>query len=280
VPRNKQMTDLDEFKSLLKSDSGKGPGKTFDGREWAHVRGVGNVTVGTKVYAAITEENLLGGVPDASVFAERKDKSGNVVVAAGTVAGGYSVGYSTSTHEFAHVLHVNGLSNDQKKLVSKHYNAKRTESSGTAGLVKNIWPDGPRVAPAAPASWVADSWTDEQYLTYLAGLSDAARRIYENYSSQNDKEYFAQLVNAYLGTNLGTDPTTGMPRNNGRAWIVANEHKEMLDLLDLLLKNKTVNDIEAGGALKAGGLCTNPNPAPAPAPPGTPPPVKDGTGGP
>jgi hypothetical protein len=271
VPRDKAMTELDEFRSLLTSDSGKGPGKTFDGREWAHVRGVGNVTVGTKVYAAITEENLLGGAPDAKVFDAPKNEKGEVVGSKGTPGGSYTVGYSTTTHEFAHVLHRQGLSDDQKKIITKHYAAKKAATTGKDGLVKNVWPDGPRVNPTAPKSWTDAGWTDEKRIEHLAGLADDARRVYENYSSQNEAEYFAQMANAYVGTNLGTDPTTGRPRNNGRAWIEANEPKEMLDLLDQLFKNVTVNDIEAGGALKAGGKCTNPAPKPEPAPAGTPP---------
>jgi hypothetical protein len=270
VPRDRQMTDLDEFRSLLTSDSGKGPGKTFDGRQWAHVRGVGNVVVGTKVYAAITEENLLGGDPDPKVFEAPKDAAGKVAGTKGAVEGGYKAGYSTTTHEFAHVLHRQGLSDDQKKIITKHYNAKKAATTGKAGLVKNVWPDGPRINPSAPASWKDKGWTDEKRLDYLAGLADDARRVYENYSSQNEAEYFAQMANAYVGTNLGTDPTTGQPRNNGRAWIAANEDKEMLDLLDQLFKNTTVNEIEAGGALKAGGKCANP-PKPAPPPPAKPP---------
>jgi hypothetical protein len=271
VPRDKQMTELDEFRSLLTSDSGKGPGKTFDGRQWAHVRGVGNVTVGTNVYAAITEENLLGGKPDPKVFEAPKNEKGEVVGTKGTAGGGYTAGYSTTTHEFAHVLHRQGLSEDQKKVIAKAYADKKAATTGKEGLVKNVWPDGPRISPAAPKSWTDAGWTDEKRLDHLAGLTDDARRVYENYSSQNDREYFAQLANAYLGTNLGTDPTTGQPRNNGRAWIEKNESKEMLDLLDQLFKNVTVNDIEAGGGLKAGGLCTNPAPKPAPAPAGKPP---------
>jgi len=273
VPRDKQMTELDEFRSLLTSDSGKGPGKTFDGREWAHVRGVGNVEANGKTYAAITEENLLGGAPDAKVFDAPKNAKGEVVGSAGTPGGSYDVGYSTTTHEFAHVLHANGLSDDQQKIVKKHYDLKRAATTGEVGLVKNVWPDGPRVRPTAPASWTTAGWTDATRLTHLAGLTDDARRVYECYSSQNEYEYFAQTANAYLGTNLGTDPTTGEPRNNGRAWIAANEPTEMMDLLDLLFKNMTVNDINADGTLKTSGLCTNPAPAPVtpPTPPGTPP---------
>jgi hypothetical protein len=280
VPRNKQMTELDEFRSLLTSDSGKGPGKTFDGREWAHVRGVGNVVAGGKTYAAITEENLLGGAPDAKVFDAPKNAAGVVVGSAATPGGSYTVGYSTTTHEFAHVLHANGLSADQKKIVKKHYDLKRAATTGEVGLVKNVWPDGPRVSPTAPASWTTAGWTDATRLTHLAGLTDDARRVYECYSSQNEFEYFAQTANAYLGTNLGTDPTTGRPRNNGRAWIAVNEPTEMMDLLDLLFKNTTVNDINANGTLKTSGLCTNPAPAPVtpPTPPATPP-VTPPTGG-
>jgi hypothetical protein len=255
VPRGKKMTELAEFAPLLTSDSGKGPGKTFDGRAWASVRGVGNVSLNGRMYAAITEENLLGGVPAAAVG-----------------GGGYAVGYSTTTHEFAHVLHRNGLSAEQKKLISKHYNRKRkaTESKDTLTL-PDVWPDGPRISPTAPPAWAAKRWTDAKWIEKVATIAEDSRRVYENYSSQNDSEYFAQLSNVYLGTNLGTDPTTGQPRNNGRAWIVANEDAEMLALLDLLYKRRTVNDIDASGALTPGGLCTNPNPGPPPPPPGPPP---------
>ena len=260
IPRDKMMTDLDEFKSLLTSDSGGGPGNTFDGRPWKHVRGVGNVVVGDKTYAAITEENLLGGVPDASTQP------------AGATPAGYATGYSTTSHEFAHVLHRNGLNAKEKKLISKHYAAKRAETSTKAGMIDpNVWPDGPRVSPTAPASWVAAGYTDDKWLDKLLTIAEGSRKVYENYSSQNESEYFAQLSNAYLGTNLGTDPTTGQARNNGRAWIVANEDTEMLELLDKVYKRKTVNDIDATGALTAGGLCTNPDPKPAPPPPGPPP---------
>jgi hypothetical protein len=255
VPRGKKMTELAEFAPLLTSDSGKGPGKTFDGREWASVRGVGNVSLNGRMYAALTEENLLGGVPDTAVG-----------------GGGYAVGYSTTTHEFAHVLHRNGLSAEQKKLVSKHYNRKRKATETKETLTKaDVWPDGPRISPTAPPDWTAAGWTDAKWIEKVATIAEDSRRVYENYSSQNDFEYFAQLSNVSLGTNLGTDPTTGQARNNGRAWIVANEDAEMLALLDQLYKQRTVNDIDASGALTPGGLCTNPEPGPPPPPPGPPP---------
>ena len=274
VPRDKQMTELAEFKSLATSDSGAGPGKTFDGREWAHVRGVGDVRVGTKVYAAITEENLLGGDPDPKVFAEKKDATGAVTVPAGSAQGGYTVGYSTTTHEFAHVLHRHGLSDKDKKVISKAYQARRTASSGSRSKLTKKWVDGPRVSPIAPKAWKDVGWTDRKWLKHLAGLSDDARRPYECYASQSEEEYFAQLSNAYLGTNVGTDATTGQARRNGRAWVKTHEPKEMLALLDRLYGHKTVNDITRSGKLVTGGKCANPPkpppPAPGPAPAGGP----------
>jgi hypothetical protein len=270
VPRDKQMTELTEFASLKTSDSGGGPGKTFDGREWAHVRGVGNVVVGSKVYAAVTEENILGGDPDPKVFEEKKDASGAVVTPAGAAQGGYTVGYSTTTHEFAHVLHRNGLSDADKQVIADAYAKRRTETSGSSFKLTRQWVDGPRVNPSAPKNWKDAGWTDAKYLKYLKGLTDAQRKPYECYAAQNDAEYFAQLSNAYLGTNMGNDPTTGRARNNGRAWIKRHEPKEIVALLDRLYQHKTVNDITKGGKLTKGGKCANP-PKPAPPPPAAPP---------
>ena len=84
----------------------------------------------------------------------------------------------------------------------------------------------------------------------MVGLSDDARRAHECYASQSEEEYFAQLSNAYLGTNMGSDATTGQARRNGHQWIKDNEPKEMLALLDRLYQHRTVNDITKGGALK------------------------------
>jgi hypothetical protein len=264
VPRDKQMTELDEFKSLLKNDSGKGKGKTFDGRWWAHTRGVGDVTVGGTHYAAITEENLLGGDAAASVFDAPRGLEAGEVGEAGTVVGGYTPGYSTSTHEMAHAIHRYGLRGDQKDVIKKAYAKKRAATKTKATIGTTEWSDGPRVAPKAPASWAG--YTDDAYLDAVVALDDNARRPYENYASQNDEEYFAQAVNAYFGTNTGVDTTTEQPRNNGKGWVEANE-PELFTLLEELFKGKVVNELAADGKLKAGGTCTNPPPQqPAPAP--------------
>jgi hypothetical protein len=275
VPRNKQMTELDEFKSLLTNDSGKGPGKTFDGRWWAHTRGVGDVTAGGKHYAAITEENLLGGAPDRTVFDPPRGPAGTPGTA-GDVGGGYTPGYSTTTHEMAHAIHRYGLRADQKAVITSAYRKKRTATATAATIGSVQWSDGPRVNPTAPAPWLVVGLTNQTYLAWLAAMRDDARRPYENYASQSESEYFAQAANAYVGANTGSDTTTGQPRNNGKSWVQSNE-PQLFTLFEELFKGKMVNELEANGKLKAGGTCTNP-PLPPPAPPPVPAGVPAGTG--
>jgi hypothetical protein len=262
------MTELDEFRSLATSDSGKGPGKTFDGRQWAHVRGVGDLVVGSIHYAAITEENLLGGAPDPVVFGVPKDPDGKALAGgtAGTAAGGYTAGYSTTTHEFAHIIHRQGLESADLATITAAYTAKRAATVAKDKIASVHWVDGPRIAPKAPASWVTAGWTDATYIDHIAGLSDTDRRTYECYASQSEEEYFAQNANAYLNTNLGTDATTQQPRNNTRKWVADNEPADLLALLDKLFQQGVVNQLESDGKLKASGTCTNP-PPPAPPPP-------------
>lgn len=264
VPRDKQMTELDEFKHLLTGDGGKGPGKTFDGRWWAHTRGIGNVISNGADYAAITEENLLGGNPDPSVFDAPRGPPGTPGQPSAIEE--YPPGYSTTTHEMAHAIHSDGLRGDQKKVIAMAYTKKRTATSDKATIVAPVWTDGPRVSPKAPQSWSDAGWSDDQYVEQVASLDDDARRLHENYASQDEYEYFAQATNAYFGTNTGNDATTEQPRNNGKAWMQTNE-PELFNLLEELFKGNVVNELDADGTLKAGGTCTNPPPsAPPPSP--------------
>ncbi|WP_031069273.1 hypothetical protein [Streptomyces sp. NRRL WC-3742] len=109
-------------------------------------------------------------------------------------------GYSTATHEFAHAIH-RVLSETDRRTISEAYR-KKHEAGDDAP-----WSDGPRR--------VKDN--------------DA-----QNYASRSEEEYFAQLTNAYLGTNHGEDPYTGRARNNGPGWVRRNESPEMVALLEKL----------------------------------------------
>ncbi|MGN5635732.1 lonely Cys domain-containing protein, partial [Streptomyces sp. AC154] len=112
-------------------------------------------------------------------------------------AGLHHDGYSTTTHEFAHAVHRYGLTDSQRRLITEAFVEKTRKGSFTD------WPDG---------SLYDDSGT------------------HRNYSSRDEFEYFAQLTNVYLSTNAGTDPYTGLPRNNGTKWVRKHEPK-LLPLL-------------------------------------------------
>lgn len=215
VPRDQGMSMLDQFESIRGQ-------KTFDGRSWDSVRGVGNVvpsgmgqqiknqielrglrTSGKKaasvvvidpakgrIYTAITEENLLGG---------------NTTAPGG---GCYATGYSTSTHEFAHAIHGYGLSPAERKIIDDCFALRTRQGDGQE------WVDGPRKVGAKQC-----------------------------YSSMNAFEYWAQLTNAWLGTNKGTDPYTGRPRNNGKEWVIANEPRPIADLLEKVYGRKALDDL-------------------------------------
>lgn len=117
IPKNKKMTDLPQFSSL----AGK---KTFDGREWENVRGSGGMEINGHIYVAVTEENTLG-----------TDAEGDV---SGT-DWCYASGYSTTTHEIAHVVDIHGLTAEDRKKVDELYKAKKQKQ--TAGEVVE-WIDG------------------------------------------------------------------------------------------------------------------------------------------
>ncbi|MFD7904354.1 hypothetical protein ACFV4G_19160 [Kitasatospora sp. NPDC059747] len=119
-------------------------------------------------------------------------------------------GYSTTTHELAHAIHKFGLTGDEHALVREAYRGKR-QADGLTDLFGEepvaAWPDG--------------------------GRRNAADELVGNYSSADEYEYFAQLSNAYLGTNHGNDPSTRSARNNGADWVRRND-PELLPLLERL----------------------------------------------
>ncbi|WP_329492830.1 hypothetical protein [Kitasatospora herbaricolor] len=112
----------------------------------------------------------------------------------------YADGYSTTTHEFAHTVHQYGLPAPDRATITSSYQGKLNDPNAA-------WTDGPR--------------------------QDLRGNPVDNYGSRDELEYFAQVTNAYLGTNHGTDPHTGQQRNNGPAWVRANE-PALLPLLERL----------------------------------------------
>lgn len=129
-------------------------------------------------------------------------------------AGNYCKGYSTTTHEFAHTIFLYGLPEaDRKKVTDAYKKKKATEDSGKAVE----WVDGP-----------------SKHAT--TGKKTAC------YASMNEHEYFAQVSNAWLGTNAGTDPYTGQKRHNGKAWVEANEPKEVVEVLKRIYTSEGIKN--------------------------------------
>lgn len=121
----------------------------------------------------------------------------------------YDDGYSTTTHEFAHNIHQFGLSPDDRRTITEAYQSK----IGTDDMTRMFGEE-------TPIAW-----------------SDGRRELHDtdldNYGSRDELEYFAQVSNAYLGTNHGVDPYTNEPRNNGPEWVRANE-PDLVPLLERL----------------------------------------------
>ncbi|MEC3993783.1 hypothetical protein VSR01_09615 [Actinacidiphila sp. DG2A-62] len=122
----------------------------------------------------------------------------------GRPGGHYPDGYSAATHELAHMIYEWGLTEGQRGLIRAVYDAKRAAGPDAQ------WPDGTR------------------------RLADSTRRPADNYSSRSAVEYFAQSVNAYLGTNHGRDPYTGQQRNNGADRLRETEPAPLIELLATL----------------------------------------------
>src|SRR5215510_2034391 len=102
IPHDKKMTDLDQFKDLKGTN-------TFDGRLWDNVRGSGGITTKDGSFALAAPEENLTVVPG--------------------VADPYGKGYSVGMHEFAHTLHLKGLTDDQNKSIDKLFD-DRTKAGG------------------------------------------------------------------------------------------------------------------------------------------------------
>ncbi|MFE4824295.1 hypothetical protein ACFRFU_49775, partial [Streptomyces sp. NPDC056704] len=183
IPRDVRVTDLVDAADLTHAAH-----ETPDGVSDTHVTGrPRGLTLPQAKLVLVSEENLLG--EHTTTDPSRPFQAD---------------GYSSVTHELAHMIYHFGLTDQDRQTVRNAFTTK-TETGDRAE-----WADGPLTGP------------------------DGTTR---NYSSRNAEEYFAQTVNAYLGTNHGNDPYTTQPRNNGAAWVRDNEP----DLLPLLEHLHTTN---------------------------------------
>ncbi|MEW2113724.1 hypothetical protein AB0945_00735 [Streptomyces sp. NPDC005474] len=162
LPQDVPLTGVSSFAAL------HGASDEHLGRSADDLRGAA-----TTLTAAIPEENLLGEDTPVGPAAHQPD------------------GYSSATHEIAHLIHMQGLTDADREIIDRAYRNKLSQGPTAQ------WPDGVRMN--------------------LKG--DPA----DNYSSTDAYEYFAQASNAYLGTNHGKDGMTGRPRNNSAPWVRDHE---------------------------------------------------------
>ncbi|OKI40716.1 hypothetical protein A6A27_39595 [Micromonospora sp. CB01531] len=164
IPKDVSLTDVGPFRSSKGQIAG---GVAGGGRSWDTIRGAGY----GRVYA-VPEEDLLGG--DTTIGDTLRSEDGS----------------SIATHEFAHAIHLHGLSGADQRLILLAFYVNLLDPDADT-------PDGPRID------------------------FDGNEEI--PYAHADDQEFFAQVCNAYLGTNHGTDASTGQSHNNGADWVRATQ---------------------------------------------------------
>lgn len=167
IPLNKKLTDLSEFASLKGTN-------TFDGRLWDNVRGIWMGAGATTIRFAVGEEDLGGS------------KKGS----------GYGPGF-VAGHEGGHGLQNHGLTDDQKKAITKAYTDRKAAHPATQAS---------KEGSADEVAWLQPAW----------------------YSAANENEYFASSVAAWWGYpyNTGKEATARYKRS----WL-KKEDKPMYDIL-------------------------------------------------
>jgi hypothetical protein len=110
------------------------------------------------------------------------------------------------------------LSDEQAETVNSAYRAAvltrpmvSPPERGRPVVPPSLWPDGPD-----------------------HGIRADGRPTPANRSADDENLFFEQLTLTWLGLNAGTDPSTGLPRNNGATWVRDNLHGDVVKLLTTL----------------------------------------------
>ena len=171
IPKDKKLTDLEPFKDL----KGK---KTFDGRPWEGVRGVGNTVLpdGKGAAMAVSEESLLVD-----------HKPGK----------GYPLNY-VLVHEFGHMVQIHGLP-------TRPAPPAAPVQPGFLGRALGVW----QAVTAAPeraleigrlafSSAPKPASFAETFDQYRRSGGRAGKSTLGAYADANEKEFFAELSAAYF----------------------------------------------------------------------------------
>jgi hypothetical protein len=167
IPVDKKLTDLAEFASLKGTN-------TFDGRLWDNVRGIWMGAGATTIRFAVGEEDL-GGTKKGS---------------------GYGPGF-VAGHEGGHGLQNHGLTDEQKKAITKAYTDRKAAHPATQAT---------KEGSADEVAWLQPAW----------------------YSAANENEYFASSVAAWWGYPY--NDTKEAKERYKKSWL-KKEDKPMYDIL-------------------------------------------------
>src|SRR3569623_285183 len=167
VPAEVSMTALPEFAHL----QGK---KTFDGRDWSAVRGMGGTaTPSGKFSMAVAEESI---VPVPNTISR------------------YPATYSVAMHELAHVLEAKGMPTPQQARVKQLYAAHQQRDPGDAN---DTWTD--KYGAANEQEYFAQS-TNAFFDRNVMDKNHSGRA----WLQKNDPDMYAFLVDLY-DTRRGAD---------------------------------------------------------------------------
>ncbi|GAA4794637.1 hypothetical protein [Streptomyces ziwulingensis] len=125
-------------------------------------------------------------------------------------------GHGTTVHEMAHLVHF-VLAPHQRAQITAAFDSalkadrRRINPLWRAWELPSHWPNGPRFAVTGPGRTAGD----------------------HNYSAKNEFEFFATLVSAWMGTNIGVDAYTGLRLSNGNRWV-AERFPRLVNLLTSL----------------------------------------------
>lgn len=166
VPKDKKMTDIPEFQVLQGT-------QTFDGRAWETVRGQGGFEMNGKIVVSVSEENIMG--TDAEGAASGTDWC-------------YDAGYSTTVHEFAHTVDMQGLADEDRQKIQTAYDAKKLEE---ANGTPQEWIDGYNVVDDVRFDLANAAYEEIKDFVLneadTAGKSDVDKQHYEYYLHQTLK---------------------------------------------------------------------------------------------
>ncbi|MFH1725031.1 MAG: hypothetical protein ABII00_10475 [Elusimicrobiota bacterium] len=185
IPKDKKLVDLPPF-AYLKGE------RTFDGRRWDEVRGIGDTPLPNGSAIAVGEENL--------------------VLTTGLDSKGYPA-LHTLVHEFGHAVQLHGLPKEPPESIEQPGPLSRTVSAarafraglGSHPLTRPDWITAWTGAKIAYAEQREPCSLPRSKELYREAMATETKTGLGWYADANDMEYFAESTGAYFSTGYTSD---------------------------------------------------------------------------